>query len=848
MKRWICLMLSLLFFCAAPSAAAAAAPSGARADSWEALEAIEAQAAPQSAFQSEAALTAAYAARGDEMVRAVQDAADYVPGSMDRHGDFFFWQTADGRANGYAPSLRAALRIGQRNAADCPESPVLPAAAADSGNIPGNRDVGIFMSYPGSWYFHPELCEADGQKLADSTGGQLLAWMGEDASVDGLAEALGRCGILLINTHGRTDYEAGDDHSSRANTSYICLPTDRGITAADQVQVTGPYGTYRHAFDAGPNEDGTEHYYCVDGTCIRNHMTREAPHSAVYLGCCLGMATEGLFSPLRAAGAEVLLGFSERVITNTDHDYRAVLCEALSRGADFGEAVAAMKEQVGCPDPIDVGHPPAWPIAVSSQDPYPGRDHLTEGQTVLSDWELYPAYPIDVTVEPAGSAEARVTRTYVDVTPADGFLFTDWELTAGEAAAERNGNELHFLPAGPIAITIHMTARNPSTLRFSAGPGQSCETICAYEDDEILLPAPTGELEADAFICHFLGWSLQPLAEDTTERPALLAPGDRWRLPAGNTELHAVYGYFAPEDEAEAGQFRLLTEAPGNWAGDWVLTYQSTKALRASEQITGQAVASPSAAAAADGDYFVDGDWLNEVSDRLIWTAIPCAGGGYLLKMKTSENYLAVPSASVMLSTAGDPEAPGTQWKLQWTDGSPIITNKRFSSRILQYSTGSSAFCTLSTLRFPLMLYRSVPGEHFYTTQPRSTQGGQDPEPPFRFADVSDPSAYYYEAVYWAASHRPRITAGTSSSTFSPTAVCSRAQILAFLYNSLGRPSAEHTENPFSDLADDAYYRDAVLWASKNGVTRGTGNGKFSPDAPCTRAQIVTFLYNVYGK
>ena len=107
------------------------------------------------------------------------------------------------------------------------------------------------------------------------------------------------------------------------------------------------------------------------------------------------------------------------------------------------------------------------------------------------------------------------------------------------------------------------------------------------------------------------------------------------------------------------------------------------------------------------------------------------------------------------------------------------------------------------------------------------------------FTDVS-PSAYYYDAVLWALEEG--ITTGTSSTTFSPDATCSRAQIVAFLWRSEKSP-AVGTANPFADVKSTAYYADAVLWAVKENITKGTTSTTFSPDADCTRAQIVTFLW-----
>ena len=108
------------------------------------------------------------------------------------------------------------------------------------------------------------------------------------------------------------------------------------------------------------------------------------------------------------------------------------------------------------------------------------------------------------------------------------------------------------------------------------------------------------------------------------------------------------------------------------------------------------------------------------------------------------------------------------------------------------------------------------------------------------FTDVAEGS-YYYDAVLWAVEQG--ITKGTGDTTFSPNATCTRAQIVTFLWRSQKSPAAG-TANPFTDVAADAYCVDAVLWAVKEDITNGTGNGTtFSPNDNCTRAQIVTFLY-----
>ena len=112
------------------------------------------------------------------------------------------------------------------------------------------------------------------------------------------------------------------------------------------------------------------------------------------------------------------------------------------------------------------------------------------------------------------------------------------------------------------------------------------------------------------------------------------------------------------------------------------------------------------------------------------------------------------------------------------------------------------------------------------------------------FTDVPVGS-YYYDAVLWAV--EKGITKGTSETTFSPNLNCNRAQIVTFLWRSEKSPAAG-TVNPFADVKTDAYYADAVLWAVKEGVTKGTSETTFSPDADCTRAQIVTFIWRALAE
>lgn len=127
------------------------------------------------------------------------------------------------------------------------------------------------------------------------------------------------------------------------------------------------------------------------------------------------------------------------------------------------------------------------------------------------------------------------------------------------------------------------------------------------------------------------------------------------------------------------------------------------------------------------------------------------------------------------------------------------------------------------------------------TVYAKWTQNGENKNP---FIDVKS-GDYFYDAVLWAVEQK--ITSGTSATTFSPAVSCTRAQMVTFLWRAAGSPKVENVSNPFTDVKPGSYYYDAVLWAIKNGVTSGTSATTFHPDNTVTRGQTVTFLYRNAG-
>ena len=132
---------------------------------------------------------------------------------------------------------------------------------------------------------------------------------------------------------------------------------------------------------------------------------------------------------------------------------------------------------------------------------------------------------------------------------------------------------------------------------------------------------------------------------------------------------------------------------------------------------------------------------------------------------------------------------------------------------------------------------RTVDGWQVFDLEAALAWGTEKTEP--LFTDVAE-GAYYYDAVLWAAEQN--ITGGTGEGKFSPDAPCTRAQMATFLWRAAGSPEPENADCQFADVSMDSYYGKAVQWAVEQGITGGTSATTFSPDAPCTRGQMATFL------
>jgi hypothetical protein len=203
-------------------------------------------------------------------------------------------------------------------------------------------------------------------------------------------------------------------------------------------------------------------------------------------------------------------------------------------------------------------------------------------------------------------------------------------------------------------------------------------------------------------------------------------------------------------------------------------------------------------------------------------------------KIKASANKAAEGATIVLTPVADDEEGELETLAVVDEDGNAVTLTKRANGT---YSFVMPAKAVTVTGTFTVVADPEEPDE--------DEEPGDEEEESTVFTDV-DEDAYYAEAVAWAVANE--ITKGTSETTFSPDDDCTRAQVVTFLWRYAGKPEPTTTENPFTDVEEGTDYYKAILWAYENGITTGTSDTTFSPDETCTRAQVVTFLWRYEGE
>ena len=191
----------------------------------------------------------------------------------------------------------------------------------------------------------------------------------------------------------------------------------------------------------------------------------------------------------------------------------------------------------------------------------------------------------------------------------------------------------------------------------------------------------------------------------------------------------------------------------------------------------------------------------------------------------------------------------GYEWykdgeKLEYSEDGPV-PNAKYELRIKLKPWNDYVFAGAETVRVNGALTTVTRNGDGTVTAALSFYALGGIENPFEDVQESD---YYYDAILWACLHEPTITKGVDDTHFAPMEPCTRGQVVTFLWRAAGAPDPTSTDNPFTDVKQGAFYYSAMLWAVEKEITKGTGDGKFSPNDTCTRGQIVTFLWRFAGK
>ena len=527
-----------------------------------------------------------------------------------------------------------------------------------------------------------------------------------NANVNNIASTMEQCGLVIFDSHGTTDYEgSNEDYTSRANSSYLCIETTTGITEQDVEPQQGPYDTYYHCMKGSG-------YANIDGTCIANHMTKDAPHSLLYMGICLGMATDGMHKGLREKGVEVIYGYSQSVTFYGEQIYMESILGYVKDGNTFGEAVMKTKQEHGNWDPAYKGYSEAgarrnhaaYPIVVSSEDVYPGHGNVDAVQNVYSEWSLYKQYEITAVANDDSFGTVSVSGSRITAEPKEGYFAEGYEILSGTATVTQNGNVFSVDPETDCTIQINFAARQPAVITYMADGKVFSKATCMTAD-VISLPdnaeAPVG--------WTFVGWS-ENVFEKTDVKPVIYAPSASYEV-TGDAVLHAVYTMVEGYRE---DIYELVTDAPADWTGRYVITSGKTADMYVMKGIASgksyeTAYNGGQEALADTGMALSDGKLLN-VTDSYTFD-IAKKSNKYTIQSTDTGAYVAVTSKK--LQTVKSYSALSCTWTLEMSGEKAMA--KAGVGRYLSFDNG--VFCALTSSP-GIYLWKQAPqGTVYYATQ-----------------------------------------------------------------------------------------------------------------------------------
>ena len=668
-----------------------------------------------------------YAAIVDDVIAAVEASDSYVEGTIERHGDFFFWETEDGEPQGYSPRLRAQMRATANPDATAEdfEGKTETVSYATRGGSPSSKNVAVFQPYYGIDSSFTTQYKEEGESIAAATGGTCNTYLTTNATITQIGAALSNCAVVIFDSHGDTDYyvSGSEDYVTQANTSYLCLQTSSGWTSADKAQATGTYGKYYHAYNAGSNtEDGkTMYYYCFDGTAMANHMSGSC-NNLLWMAICLGMATTGLHQPLRNAGVGVVYGYSQSVTFTGDYAYEADFWNKMKAGNDVKTAFAYMtrtKKWDSYSQYNTIGKArynfAAFPNVVSAEDTYQGHRTVNPSsasdssassttynanygacnvQTVNSTWTLFSNYTVTATAT-GGHGTVSVSGNTITCTPATGYYVSAANVTSGTATTSISGNTVTVDASSDCTVNVVFSQKTQVTMTYYAN-GSVYNTATVYSGDEMNLPASAATVSG----WTFAGWSASTIS-DTTTKPSYYAPGAAY-TPTANTTLYAVYS----KTEGGSGE----------------TTYEKATSIAAGDKVVFVCEGATAEMTSVDsiGQYT---SYSGSPAGTMVFDVLAGNSTG-TFAFKNGDNYLGYTGSGNNLYCNATSLADATSWNVSFISGDATITNAATSGRQIWWNVSSPRFAcytgkSAGAQYYIIQLYKQVSaGTTTYTTSP----------------------------------------------------------------------------------------------------------------------------------
>ena len=792
MKRFLVILLVAAMLLSLLSGFAGAAEEP---DLWDQILAYEKAQFRRTRSVRDAPTAADYAALSADVAAMVMASDDYIEGTCTYDGTNvnFFWKDADGEPQGYFPSLRAKTQ----NVTLPSEGTAETVSYAERGGSSSGKNVYVIGPWYGSDPYFTNQYKTEGQSIAKATGGTCTTLTGTKATIAGVAKAMEDGAVVIFDSHGNTDYdqtlsyeypdEPGEyvhDSVTKANTSYLTLTTGTGLTAEDKKTVTGPFGTYQHAFSY---RSGGGTVYCVDGTVIANHMTKNAPNSMLWMPICLGMATDGIYAPLREKGVEVVYGYSQSVTFTGDYEYEEDFWTAMKNGSTVAEAAAAMKKNYS----YDPGYAKysyyntvakarkyfvAFPVVVSSEDTYPGQRSVVSGgndksygadsvQTVKSTWKLKSvcehSYSYAVTTAPTVSAVGTLTGTCskcsAKTTAALPKLSTENYTYSVEKAATcaAEGSAVYIWKTTTYG-TYRFTVTLPKTDTHTYDGGKVTKQATCKEDGEKLYTCT---------VCN--ATKTEPIPKSTA---------------------HTYDGG------------RVTKQATCREDGEKLYTCTVCNATK-TEPIP------KSTAHTYDGGKVTKQATCKEDGEKL-YTCTVCGESRTeaLPKLDCPSARFSDITMNAWYHDAVDSALAGDLMKGE--SGTSFAPNKPLTRAMLA-----------------TILYR-VSGDKAPHRHP--------------FTDVPS-GRWFSDAIAWA--YESGVVNGTSDDTFSPDDNVTREQAAAMLYRFAGRPTASGDVTAFNDADKiSAYAVEPLRWTVGEGIINGKSEYTLDPLGTATRAEIAKIM------